>query len=163
MRFLAVLAIVLPAIAVSAVSPARGASNLAAACPRQSVPAKSGPTLAAQTAFSSDFARIRQYLYQPTLANQLKMYSRVDASLFQYYSYQVGVLGASKGKVKGGFTLRFVPGSQCFASATELLSFRVNISAHFTSTNHKRLTFARLASVQMKTPKIFRYVDPVTR
>jgi hypothetical protein len=162
MRFLVVLATVSAAFA-AAVPAVHARSGLSAACPRSSVPATAAATLAAQQAFSSDFARIRAYLLDPTLANQSKMYARVDASLFQYYSYQGGVLGASKGKVHGDFTIRFVSGSQCFGRATGILSFRVDIGARFTSTNHKHLSFTRLASIQMKTPRIFRYIDPVTR
>jgi hypothetical protein len=164
MRFLAVVLTISAALAAgSAVSQAHANSALAAACPAHSVPAKAAQTQSAQAAFTEAFSRIRQYLLKPTMATQLKMYSRVDASLFQYYSYQGGVLGASNGHPSGAFTLQFVHGADCFTKSTGIVSFNVKVGAHFTSTNHKRLIFSRVASIQMKTPRIFRYIDPVTR
>jgi hypothetical protein len=165
MRSLAVLASLSVAvvIALSSGPGAKAVSAAAAGCPPRAVPAATPLSQKAQEAFTAAFARIRQYLSRPTLQNQMKMYTRVDASLFQYYSYQGGVLGASNGKASGGFTFRFVPGSDCITRSTGIVSFRVKIGARFSSTNHKRLRFDRVASIQMKTPRIFRYIDPVTR
>jgi hypothetical protein len=157
MRFLAVLAAALAvvvSIASTGVTPASGA---AAACPRKTVPAPGARWSAAQRGFGQDFARIRTYLLDPTLDNQLRMYQRVDSSLFQYYSFEAGLLNSNRGKPSGRFTWQFKTGSQCFARATKTISFQVLLRARFKSTNHRGMIFVRAAHVEMKGPKITRY------
>jgi hypothetical protein len=135
----------------------------AAACPRGSVSPSGAQWSAAKSAFTGDFGRIRTYLLRPTLANQAAMYARVDAALFQYYSWQGGNLNSNRGKARGTFAFTFRDGSQCVKKATHTLSFRVLIHARFTSTNRRKMIFARVALVEMRVPKITRYQDPVTR
>jgi hypothetical protein len=165
MRVLAVAAVALAVVSAAGVlaRPSSGASAVAAACPRPSVPASATAWSAARNAFAADLSRIRRYLLEPTIPNQSRMYARVEAALFQYYSYQGGVLNANRGVVKGNFTYQFKTGSQCIVRATKTVSFQVLLTARFTSTNRERMSFARVAFVEMKVPRITRYIDPVTR
>jgi len=155
---------VLTAVAVVFLSVWAGSGGTAGAvCPKGSVKAPAARWTAGKNAFVGDFLRIRRYLLAPTLSNQSRMYSRVDAGLFQFYSYQGGVLNASNGKVSGAFSYAFKDGSQCVAKKTNTLTFQVVIRARFSSTNHARMAFSRLAHVEMRVPRISHYVDPVTR
>lgn len=164
MRFLAVTVAALAAASAAALGlPARTVAAVAAGCPARSVEASAHQRTVAQKAFADDFARIRRYLLQPTTANQFRMYSRVDAALFQYYSYEGGVLNANRGSVSGNFTFQFKPGTHCFTSKTRTVSFQVVVRARFRSTNRHGMRFARTAVVEMRAPRITRYVDPVTR
>jgi hypothetical protein len=135
----------------------------AGACPKGAVKASASQWTAGKNAFLGDFVRIRRYLLEPTLANQSRMYARVDANLFQYYSYQGGVLNSNKGKPSGSFVYAFKDGSQCLVKKTKTLTFQVVIRARFSSTNHERMAFSRTAQVEMKVPRITHYVDPITR
>jgi hypothetical protein len=152
---LATLIVGVSAISVG-IEQAPGAS-VGTTCPRGSVAANATQWKAAQTSFANAFARIRTYLFNPTIANQSRMYARVDASLFQYYSYVGGQLNANKGKASGGFTWTFVAGSQCFNRTTKTTSFKVHLRAHFTSKNHQTVNIADLAKVEVKPPRITRY------
>jgi hypothetical protein len=153
----ALLATVVVAIAAMSIGAARAPGAVSARCARGSVPANAAQWKAAQTTFANGFARIRTYLFNPTIANQSRMYARVDASLFQYYSYVGGQLNSNKGKASGGFTWTFVAGSQCFKRATKTTSFEVHLRAHFTSKNRQTVNVADLAKVEVKPPRITRY------
>jgi hypothetical protein len=159
-RFLLVLTATL-ALAISAASAgvdrAAGGSLRTTVCARRTVAANAAQWAAAQKSFVDAFARIRTYLIQPTIANQSRMYARVDATLFQFYSYEAGVLNSNKGKVSGRFTWSFVAGSQCFSRATKEVSFRVHLQGRFTSRNHRSLSVAQLADVKVKAPRITYY------
>lgn len=159
MRILpALLAVLIVGVAATSVGVDRApGASVATSCARGSVTANATQWKAAQTSFATGFARIRTYLFNPTLANQSRVYARVDASLFQYYSYVGGQLNSNKGKASGGFTWTFVPGSQCFDRKTKTISFRVHLRAHFTSTNHQTVNVADLAKVEVKPPHITRY------
>ena len=163
MRVLVFAAALAAAGSVTALGVAPADAASAAACPGRPVPASSAQTSAAKSAFTADFGRIRSYLLAPTLENQEKMYARVDSGLFQLYSFQGGQLNTNNGHVRGAFTLQYKDGTQCFDKVTKLVSFQVLVRARFTSTNHHRLSFDRVAHVQMKPPKIAHYIDPVTR
>lgn len=136
---------------------ARGASRTTTACARGTVTANATQWAAAQKSFADAFGRIRRYVIDPTIANQSRMYARADATLFQYYSYVGGLLNSNKGKVSGGFTWRFVAGSQCIKRATKTISFQVHLRGHFTSTNHESLVVSELSNVQVKVPRITYY------
>jgi hypothetical protein len=159
-RFLLVLTATL-ALAISAASAgvdrAAGGSLRTAACTRRTVAANATQWAAAQKSFADAFTRIRTYLISPTITNQTRMYARVDATLFQFYSYESGVLNSNKGKVSGRFTWTFVTGSQCFSRTTKEVSFRVHLKGRFTSRNKESLVIAELADVKVKAPRITYY------
>jgi hypothetical protein len=152
----ATLAVGISATAVG-VDRAAGGSERTTACARRTVAANATQWAAAQKSFADAFARIRTYLINPTIANQSRMYARTDATLFQFYSYESGVLNSNKGKVSGRFTWTFVTGSQCFNRTTKAVSFRVHLKGRFTSRNHESLTIAELADVKVKAPRITYY------
>jgi hypothetical protein len=135
----------------------------AGSCPKGMSVASPAQRRASQAAFTADFGRIRTYLLNPTTENQLRVYQRVDAALFEYYSWQGGQLNSNRGHARGTFTFRFLDGSECVAAATQKVTFQVVIKAQFTSTNRRRIAFVRTAHVEMKTPRITSYIDPVTR
>jgi len=156
MRIIAVVAAAVTAFVVALSVPPQRAG--AAGCNRPTA----ARWAAAQSAFSGDFLRIRTYLLQPTLTNQSSMYARVNTGLFEYYSFEGGELNRNKGRASGNFTLQFRTGSQCIQSGTKTISFQVVVQARFTSTNHQRLSFSRLARVAMTVPRITSYTDPIT-
>jgi len=147
---------------VLALSTGEGAAAVGS-CPKGTVKASTSQWTAGKNAFVGDFLLIRRYLLEPTLSNQSRMYARVDAGLFQFYSYQGGLLNSNKGKASGSFAYAFKDGTQCVVKKTKRLTFQVVIRARFSSTNHERMAFSRMAHVEMKVPRITRYVDPVTR
>jgi hypothetical protein len=157
MRVLAVLMVALAVTGAVSTAAADRAQAASAACAGRSVAANATQWKAAQAAFADAFARIRTYLLTPTIANQSKMYARVDTNLFEFYSYSGGNLNSNRGKVSGSFSWTFVPGSQCYTRATKTTSFEVHLRANFKSTNHRTLKVADLAKVEMKTPKITLY------
>jgi hypothetical protein len=158
MRGLGIVVVALALVVTSGVDSSRAAASGAGGCAVKPTP---GQWSAARLSFREDFVRIRRYLIAPSTANQARMYARVDFALFQYYSWAGGVLNANEGKASGHFTLQFKSGSQCFDKKT--ISFRVLVHASFTSTNHHGLNFSRLAHVEMKVPRITRYMDRVIR
>jgi len=149
------VAVVVSAALALGLGEARSAPT--SSCPARTVAANSAQWSTAKQIFGVAFARIKTYLLNPTIANQARMYSRVDTNLFEYYSYAGGQLNASNGKVRGGFAWKFVDGSQCFDRATKKVSFRVRLTAHFTSTNRDRLSLTQLATVNVKPPRITYY------
>jgi hypothetical protein len=159
-RFLLILIAAL-ALAISAASVgvdrAAGGSVQTTACARRTVAANAAQWAAAQKSFADAFTRIRTYLLNPTIANQTRMYARADATLFQFYSYESGLLNSNKGKVSGRFTWSFVTGSQCFSRTTKEVSFRVHLKGRFTSRNKESLVVAELADVKVKAPRITYY------
>jgi hypothetical protein len=155
-------AVLAPAGAVgvgpAAARPASGnAASVSTVCARGGVAVSAAQWAAAQKGFANAFGRIRTYLLNPTLANQSRMYARVDASLFQFYSYAGGQLNENRGKAKGGFSWTFVAGTHCYDTATKTVSFQVHLRAKFTSRNKQTLKVADLAHVEMKPPRITRY------
>jgi hypothetical protein len=138
-------------------------ASAAGSCRQPAVTPTAALWSAARSSFRDAFVRIRRYLITPTTGNQAKMYARVDFALFQFYSWQGGVLNANEGKVSGRFTLEFKTGSQCVVRNTKTISFQVLVRARFTSTNHRGMNFSRLAHVRMKVPRITRYMDRVIR
>jgi hypothetical protein len=160
MRSVGVLAVA--TVVLAAVS-AGTAGAAVRACPKGAVKATASQWTTGKNAFVGDFLRIRRYLLEPTLANQSRMYSRVDSGLFQFYSFQGGVLNSNKGKVTGSFAYEFKDGSQCIVKRTKALTFLVAIRARFSSTNHRRMSFSRVAHIEMKVPRITHYIDPITR
>jgi len=154
-----VLIVLLAAFALAAASASVGVDRaqgtvLTTTCAKRTVAATATQWAVAQKAFANAFARIRTYVLNPTIANQQRMFARVDTNLFEDYSYQAGILNQRGGKVSGGFTWTFVAASRCFDRSTSIVSFRARVHAQFKSTNHHSLTQTVLADVQLKPPRI---------
>jgi hypothetical protein len=165
MRVLFLVAVLTASLSVAAfgAGAARATGGASAGCAGRTVKASASQAAAAKAAFTTTFSAIRKYLVNPTIPNQLQMYKRVDAGLFELYSYEGGQLNSNNGHVRGSFTFQYKNGTQCFDRTTRIVSFQVLVRARFTSTNRRKMVFDRLAHVQMKTPKIEHYIDPVTR